>query len=91
MPRVFQGNACFDRVSGRRRAVTFDITDETKPTLMQRANETLVVAAVAERAPSARRAALMRELSVASETMRPCQIASKSSSLLTIRSRLRMR
>jgi len=29
----------------------------------------------------------MRELSVASETMRPCQIASNSSSLLTIRLR----
>ena len=51
MPRVFQGNSCLDRVSGRRRAVTFDVTHETKPTLMQRANETLVVAAVAERAP----------------------------------------
>ncbi len=41
--------------------------------------------------PSARRAALIRELSVASDTMRPCHTASKSSSLLTIRSRLRMR
>src|SRR5260370_8988419 len=51
MHRAFLGNSCFDRVSGRRRAVTFDITEETKPTLMQRANETLVVAAVAERAP----------------------------------------
>src|SRR5499427_10119698 len=51
MHRAFQGDACFDRVGGQRRAVTFDVTDETKPTLVQRANETLVVAAVAERAP----------------------------------------
>src|SRR5260370_1821885 len=62
MRRAFQGNSCFDRVSGRRRAVTFDITDETKPTLMQRANETLVVAAVAERAPGRADARAQRRL-----------------------------
>ena len=62
MPRVFQGNACFGRVSGRRRAVTFDITDKTKPTLMQRANETLVVAAIAERAPGRADARAQRRL-----------------------------
>src|SRR5262245_11982570 len=52
MHRVFQGESCFDRVSGRRsRTITLDVTDETKPTLTQRANKTLTVAAVAERAP----------------------------------------
>ena len=62
MHRVFRRNSCFDRVSGRRRAVTFDVTDETKPTLVQRANETLVIAAVAERAPGRADARAQRRL-----------------------------
>ena len=37
--------------------------------------------------PTARRAALMRELSAASDTTRPCHTVSNSSSLLTMRSR----
>ena len=41
--------------------------------------------------PSARRAALMRLLKAASDTMRPCQMVSINSSLLTMRSRLRTR
>ena len=44
-------------------------------------------ACVLPSSPIARRAALMREFSAASDTMRPCQTASNSSSLLTIRSR----
>src|SRR5262245_37259627 len=51
MHRVFQSNCCFDGISHRRRAIALDVTDEAKPTLMQGANETLVVAAVAERTP----------------------------------------
>src|SRR5260221_11608403 len=62
MPRAFQGTSCFDCVSGRRRAVTFAIPDETKPTLMQRANETLVVAAGPERAPGRADARAQRRL-----------------------------
>src|SRR6266478_8121236 len=62
MHRAFQGNPCFDRVSGRRRAVTFDVTDETKPTLVRRANEALVIAAVAERAPGRADARAQRRL-----------------------------
>ena len=41
----------FDRNGGRRRAVVVDVADETKPALVLRANEVLVVAAVAERTP----------------------------------------
>jgi len=62
MHRVFQGDACFDRVSGRRSTITFDVTDETKPTPMQRANKTLTVAAVAERAPGRADAGAQRRL-----------------------------
>src|SRR5262245_22122352 len=41
----------FERDSRRRRTVVVDIADETKPAPVKRANEALVVAAVAERAP----------------------------------------
>src|SRR5262249_26514752 len=43
--------SCSGRRSGRRRIGVFDVADEPKATLVHRANETLVVAAVAERAP----------------------------------------
>src|SRR4029450_1831034 len=51
MHRAFQGNSCFDHMSCRRRDTLLDVTNETKATLVQRANETLVGAAVAEGAP----------------------------------------
>jgi len=43
---VLRGNSFFDRDSRR-----LDVADETKSALVQRANEALVVATVAERAP----------------------------------------
>src|SRR6266508_5286048 len=51
MHRAFQDNSCFGHMSCRRRDTLLDVTNETKATLVQRANEALVVAAVAERAP----------------------------------------
>ena len=68
-------------------AVPVDFADEAKPALVLRANEALSLPL----SPTARRAALMRELSAASEMARPCQMVSISSSLLTIRWRFRMR
>src|SRR5262245_346492 len=62
MHRVFQDDSCFDRVSGRRRTIPFDVTDETKPTLAQRANTRLTVAAVGERAPGRADAGTQRRL-----------------------------
>jgi hypothetical protein len=47
--RVLRSESCSDRRSGR--IVVVDIADETKPALVDGANEALVVAAVAKHAP----------------------------------------
>src|SRR5262249_39415565 len=47
---ALQGHARFDHDGGRRGTIAVDIADETKAALVQRANEALIVATVAERA-----------------------------------------
>ena len=52
----------FGRDSGRRGVVFVDFADEAKPAFMQRANQVLIVAAVAECAPCRADAGVERRL-----------------------------
>ena len=61
MRRIVQDNPGSDRRS-QRGAILLDVADETKPALVQRAYEALVVAAVAERAPCRADAGAQRRL-----------------------------
>jgi hypothetical protein len=68
-----------------RRFNNLNMSDEPEAALVLRANERLVVAVVAERPPGCVNAAAERSFGY----VRPCQMVSISSSLLTIRSWLR--